>query len=921
MWGGYHIASQTWTKTTGGNVSDTLGNIVGSGDGAGIITITATVIAVNNGNTLRIEEGVTVKMPAGGEFQIRRNATGSGTLRIVGTQAEPVILTSDAGSPAPGDWDGILLDNTTAGSNPTLEADWMILEYAGNGIASATAAIGTLPTTATVRTSTFRRILNTHVLQTNRTTAGVGVFTIQECVFDRCPADNLIGSPVILNCAAATAGTVAVMIINHCSVLMNVNTVANAFVIASTTRGDLTVRNNIATGTNLHATGETRLANIAGTTVIAHDWNWHDVDAVGVWVDNTNDQAMDPNYFDEDCVGNNDLRPDFATGVMTADEFGARIGALDAYNIPEPPPAPEPESEACEDDYANFIDPSCIPVVCDYDFFTGEYPEDWRVELYDKKNTSSHQLVVCIVIPNKGIAPDFVFAPGVPIELIDITDETVTVNIGKWVQSMRPVKAERDVTFREYQGSDLDLVFMDWFGRLDPHIQGSLFHNLKWVGLRVDIGSWICGTEQVLKHGRFFLENITRRSESTVIRLKDWFLETLSQPLRANHSGYLTAKLKNPTGSIIPENFNIDESIAVIEKVKLVFVDLGREDSDVFEYIGSVTGFQGRGFSGSAFTTNDGGVTIPFTAWVPPILAGGPVFAPGDELGFTLSNIQSGTPVGVIYEYLTQNGDLVEGVDILQSEFFEAEPLLPTMAQIKLRHGSPVTLLEACRIAARHGFLTLSTNAEGRVVLGGFKPTLALDLSAIRDVCITSSNDLKELETANIEILNLIRTSYDPRESDEVTHSGLVGGSPNRWINYPTDDLGPDFNRSAIFYDEIFPFDLELPGFRAGQEGAVIAVLQNYWFFFEGTPTAREKFTVTTKLHNLNRDLEDLVYIESRRPERTVWGQIIGFAKAPLSQEVELTVVDVSDIVQPDFSCGYAFCDSQHYTDDCWVVW
>jgi hypothetical protein len=188
-------------------------------------------------------------------------------------------------------------------------------------------------------------------------------------------------------------------------------------------------------------------------------------------------------------------------------------------------------------------------------------------------------------------------------------------------------------------------------------------------------------------------------------------------------------------------------------------------------------------------------------------------------------------------------------------------------------------------------------------------------------VCITSSNDLKELQTENIEVLNLIRTSYDPRESDEITHSGLVGGSPNRWLNYPTDDLGPDFNRSAIFYGELYPFDLELPGFRAGQEGAVIAVLQNYWFFFEGTPTAREKFTITTKLHNLNRDLEGIVRVESLRPARSVWGQIIGFAKAPLSHEVELTVVDISDIVQPDFSCGYAFCDSQHYTDDCWVVW
>lgn len=912
------MADQTWTKTTSGNVLDTLGNIVGSGDGAGIITITATVIAVSNGNTLRIEEGVTVKMAASCDMQIRRNATGSGTLRVVGTEAEPVIFTSVAGSPAPGDWDGITMDNASAASNPTLEADWLIIEYAGNGIASATAAIGTFPCTATFRNCTFRRILNTHVLQGNRTTAGVGIFSLVECVFDKCAADASVSAQALLNCVAGTAGTTATMTIDHCSAIMNLNNVNNGFIISSTTRGDLTVRNCIFTGTNAHAVAETRLANIAGTSVIAHDWNWHDVDGLGTWVDNANDAAMDPEYFDEDCSGNNDLRPNYDTGVMTADEFGARLGALDAYNIPEPEPEPEePAAPVCVEEYGQYIDPTCVPLVCDYGFFTGEYPDDWREELYDRKEVSPHQLVVCIEIPNRGIDPSFSFAPGQPIPIIDSDGESITVNIGPWVQAMRPIRAERDVTFREYQGSDIDLVFMDWFGRLDPKIQGSLFYNLRWVGLRVEIGSWICGTVQVLKHGRFFLQDITRRNESTILHLRDWFLQTLETDLRANHSGYFTKRVKNQDAGVVPEDFIVDSDIAVVETAKLVFIDEGREDSRMFDYIGSETGLQGRGSIDADFTTDDGGVTIPQSAW-----SYQGIFVPGDELGFTLSNIVSGDPVSVCYEYLVTYGDLVEGTDIINSEFLEAQALLPTFASIKLRHARRITVLEACRIAAQHGFLTLSTSGTGRVVMGGFKPTLALNLTQIQDVAICSSNDLKDLETENLPVYNFIRSEYDPRESDGITHSGLVGGPANRWLNFPTEDLGADFNRSERFWEELFPLDLKLPGFRAGQEAAVFAILQSYWAFFEGTPTAREKIIVTTKLHNLNRDLEDIVRIESERPAREVWAQVIGFAKEPVNaKEIELTVVDISDIVQPNFSCGYAFCDVGHYTDDCWVVW
>lgn len=913
------MANQTWTKTTNGTVSDTLGNNVGAGDGAGTITLTSATVQVTNGDTLRIEEGVTIKMAvtAGTErFLVTRNATGSGLLKIVGTEAEPVIITSAAVTPAAGDYASFIeLLNTVAASNPRVEADWCIVQHAITGIVNLSS---TQPCTVAMNNCTFRRISQSHVQGGNPVSGAAGEWNFSECVFDKCPADGTNANNIIICTGSATM----VQNYDHCSMSVQVDNGATEIEILQVSNGTLTVRNSVMSGFNASVTRRVDMAIIVGgTSTLVVDWNMYNAEGLGNYVPGANDTNIDPEFFDVSCSGNQDLRPNYDTGVMTADEFGARAGALDAYNIPVPPepePEPEPEVEECEVEYASFTDPSCVPLICDYSFFTGEYPDDWRRELYDRKEVSDHWLTVCIDIPNRGIDPSFSFAPGQPIPIIDADGESVTVNIGPWCQSMRPVRAERDVTFREYQGSDIDLVFMDWFGRLDPKIVNSLFYNIRWKGLRVEIGSWICGMQQVLKHGRWFLWDITRRNESTVLHLRDWFLFTLDRDLRANTAGYLVKKVKNDPASVRVENFIVDTDIAVVETVKLVFVDEGREDSRLFDYVGSETGIQGRGSIDAPFTTDDGGVTIPLSAW-----AGYPgIFVPGDELSFNVMNLVSGDPVTVCYQYLTQYGDLVEGTDIIQSEFFEAKQFLPTLAEIRLRHTKRVTLLEACRIAAQHGFLTLSTSGTGRVVMGGFKPTLALSLTQIQDVAICSSNDLIDMETANLAVYNLIRCEYDPREADGITHSGLVGGTPNRWEKFPSSELGDDFNRSFAFWGEYFPLDLKFPGFRAGQEAAVFAILQSYWAFFEGTPTAREKLTLVTKMHNLNRDLEQIVRVESERPARAVWAQIIGFAKEPVtSKEIGLTVVDISDIVQPNFACGYAFCDVNHYTDDCWVVW
>jgi len=97
--------------------------------------LTSDLIVCDTG-TLQIEPGVEVQTLI---TTPQPDILVEGELEVNGTRAEPVILTSDAASPAVGDWYGVLLD---AGSNSRLTH--AVIEWADRGIevvASATAAL------------------------------------------------------------------------------------------------------------------------------------------------------------------------------------------------------------------------------------------------------------------------------------------------------------------------------------------------------------------------------------------------------------------------------------------------------------------------------------------------------------------------------------------------------------------------------------------------------------------------------------------------------------------------------------------------------------------------------------------------------------------------------------------------------------
>ena len=56
-------------------------------------------VVLDNNATLTIHPGVQVRMAAGASFTLKQ-----GALQAVGTASSPIVITSDAASPKPGDW-------------------------------------------------------------------------------------------------------------------------------------------------------------------------------------------------------------------------------------------------------------------------------------------------------------------------------------------------------------------------------------------------------------------------------------------------------------------------------------------------------------------------------------------------------------------------------------------------------------------------------------------------------------------------------------------------------------------------------------------------------------------------------------------------------------------------------------------------
>ncbi|KKO20697.1 MAG: hypothetical protein BROFUL_00585, partial [Candidatus Brocadia fulgida] len=86
-------------------------------------------IQVHNNATLTIEPGCVVRFFPGTTLYFGYSS--GAALKAVGTSVNPITFTSNAASPAPGDWRGILFFNHTDDAETIM--DYCTVEYGGNG--------------------------------------------------------------------------------------------------------------------------------------------------------------------------------------------------------------------------------------------------------------------------------------------------------------------------------------------------------------------------------------------------------------------------------------------------------------------------------------------------------------------------------------------------------------------------------------------------------------------------------------------------------------------------------------------------------------------------------------------------------------------------------------------------------------------
>ncbi|MBI3005382.1 MAG: right-handed parallel beta-helix repeat-containing protein [Ignavibacteriales bacterium] len=225
------------------------------------MTVTGTV-TVSSGVALTIEPGVVVK------FNSVTSLLVAGKIVASGTGANPITFTSSAGSPTPGDWNGIEFQNT---ANVGSVFNDCIVEYAGGGASASGVFYVTGAFSINITNSTFRFNANHGInarasspriaSSTFRDNTGYGIYSdlLSNFIVDSCVVSNntsggiripVNSTPQIQYCAIDSNGTGIVVDNNAIPVIRYNNIRNNSTGIQFTGVGSTqpTISNNTITG-------------------------------------------------------------------------------------------------------------------------------------------------------------------------------------------------------------------------------------------------------------------------------------------------------------------------------------------------------------------------------------------------------------------------------------------------------------------------------------------------------------------------------------------------------------------------------------------------------------------------------------------------------------------------------------------------
>ncbi len=170
-------ANAARAENVGGVITtDTTWNLAGSP-----YIVNGGSVRVGNGATLTIEPGVEVRFEPLQSLLVGYTTDGQGTLVARGTEAQPILFTSNSPTPAPGDWTRI--DFLDLAADATFNGSWdyidgcilehVIVEYAGS---SGYAAVSTAQASPYLRDCEIRENLG----------CGIGVYNDSPLRIDEC---------------------------------------------------------------------------------------------------------------------------------------------------------------------------------------------------------------------------------------------------------------------------------------------------------------------------------------------------------------------------------------------------------------------------------------------------------------------------------------------------------------------------------------------------------------------------------------------------------------------------------------------------------------------------------------------------------------------------------------------------------------
>jgi len=490
----------------------------------------------------------------------------------------------------------------------------------------------------------------------------------------------------------------------------------------------------------------------------------------------------------------------------------------------------------------------CEIAVCDYASYAGDYDTDWA-EILAKPTGVDHRTIICL-------DPD-----GMAHQLTGL------------LLNMRPLVTQRDVKFQEYQGQDIDLEFTDPEGILDPAVPGSILFGVDWRGLKVSIGSWLVGTERVLKQATFYLDDVRAAEGVVFYRCKDAFSKFQDVQVRANTAINLTDT--SDTGALAAVTVNV--AFAAIETWTLTFTTTSH-----FQIKGSLTGSDGESDTADDFTSTTGAITVLAADWSGSFLI-------GDTVTFeSVAQYGPDNLFTIARQMLTDNTDLV-------SSDFDDDTWNDAIASFSLHEGTftqhdPIDALSLLRLFMRHGPATAYPDEDGQIAVSHFLPRIGV---VFQDT-ICETYDLVSLNTERLNIHTSVTIRYAPDVDGNMT----LG---RRW---PRGEPGN------------FPLTVELPGFGSDDESVVDFIAQRYFALFE---EQRELFNIDLLLVDLNRRLDDIAYMRSVLPPRSNYGQFIKLDRDLTGLEIRAQLLEIGWLVQPAGSCGYLFYDAGHRYDMCWI--